>query len=37
MHPESNTIHIGCDEVILTNSHPQCQQTWIDVPERYIT
>ena len=22
MHPNSNIIHIGCDEVILTNSHP---------------
>ncbi|CAM4888165.1 unnamed protein product [Rotaria socialis] len=37
MHPDSDTIHIGCDEVILTNSHPQCQQAWADVPERYIT
>ncbi|CAF2999827.1 unnamed protein product [Rotaria sp. Silwood2] len=36
MHPNSNIIHIGCDEVALTNSHPQCQETWMDVPERYI-
>ncbi|CAF1014560.1 unnamed protein product [Rotaria sp. Silwood1] len=37
MHPNSNIIHIGCDEVALTNSHPQCQEIWMDVPERYIS
>ncbi|CAF0912075.1 unnamed protein product [Adineta ricciae] len=36
MHPYSNIIHIGCDEVILTNSHPQCREAWMDVPERYV-
>ena len=36
LHPNSNMIHIGCDEVILTNSHPQCQEKWMDVPERYV-
>jgi aryl carrier-like protein len=36
MHPNSNIIHIGCDEVILTNSHPQCREKWMDIPERYI-
>ncbi|CAF3682133.1 unnamed protein product [Rotaria sordida] len=36
MHPNSNIIHIGCDEVTLTNSHPKCQEISMDVPERYI-
>jgi len=36
MHPNSNIIHIGCDEVILTNSHPQCRETVMDIPDRYI-
>ncbi|CAF1015761.1 unnamed protein product [Adineta steineri] len=36
MHPFSNIIHIGCDEVVLTNSHPQCRETSMDIPERYV-
>ena len=36
LHPNSNIIHIGCDEVILTNSHPQCRDAYMDIPERYI-
>ena len=36
MHPNSNIIHIGCDEVVLTNTHPQCQDDTMDMSERYI-
>ena len=36
LHPNSNIIHIGCDEVVLTNSHPQCQDSWMGIPERYV-
>lgn len=36
MHSYSNIIHIGCDEVVLTNSHPQCRDNWMDTPERYV-
>jgi hypothetical protein len=36
MHPNSNIIHIGCDEVTLTNSHHQCQTTKMSIFERYI-
>ena len=36
MHPNSNIIHIGCDEVVLTNTHPQCQDDTADMSERYI-
>jgi len=36
MHPNSNIIHIGCDEVVLTNSHPQCRDVFMDIPQRYI-
>lgn len=36
MHPYSNIIHIGCDEVTLTNAHPQCRDSWVDVPQRYV-
>lgn len=36
MHPNSNIIHIGCDEVVLTNMHPECRETSMDFPRRYI-
>jgi hypothetical protein len=36
MHPNSNIIHIGCDEVTLTNIHPQCHEKAMSVPERYV-
>ena len=36
MHPNSDIIHIGCDEVVLAASHPQCRETSMDIPERYI-
>ncbi|UJR33027.1 hypothetical protein I4U23_020486 [Adineta vaga] len=36
MHPYSNTIHIGCDEVILTNSHPNCREIQMDISQRYV-
>jgi len=36
MHPNSNIIHIGCDEVMLTNSNSQCQEIKMSVSEKYI-
>jgi hexosaminidase len=36
MHPNSNIIHIGCDEVVLTNTHPLCRDAFADIPTRYI-
>ncbi len=36
MHPNSNIIHIGCDEVSLTYSNSQCQTTQMSTYERYI-
>lgn len=36
MHPNSNIIHIGCDEVVLANLHPQCREASMDFPTRYI-
>jgi len=36
LHPNSNIIHIGCDEVVLTNSHPECRDSMVDTSQRYI-
>lgn len=36
LHPNSNIIHIGCDEVVLTNSHPECRESMMDTSQRYI-
>jgi len=36
MHPNSNIIHIGCDEVRLTDHHAQCSATHMSKSERYI-
>ncbi|CAF2966100.1 unnamed protein product [Rotaria sp. Silwood2] len=36
MHPNSNKIHIGCDEVMLYNVHDQCYKKQMNKSERYI-
>ncbi|CAF1178742.1 unnamed protein product [Adineta steineri] len=36
MHPNSNIIHIGCDEVTLKNLHPHCQAKQMSISETYI-
>ena len=36
MHPNSQMIHIGCDEVVLTNSHRECSTTSMSIYERYL-
>ncbi|CAF1179632.1 unnamed protein product, partial [Didymodactylos carnosus] len=36
LHPNINTIHIGCDEVSPMNVHPKCRDDNIGNPERYI-
>ncbi|CAF1181394.1 unnamed protein product [Adineta ricciae] len=36
MHPNSQTIHIGCDEVIVTNTNPSCEGKTMSSAETYI-
>ncbi|CAF4173100.1 unnamed protein product, partial [Rotaria sordida] len=36
MHPNSNKIHIGCDEVMLNNVHDECYIKQMKKSERYI-
>lgn len=36
MHPHSQMIHIGCDEVVLTDSHRECSRTSMNTYERYL-
>ncbi|CAF3832048.1 unnamed protein product [Rotaria sordida] len=36
MHPNSNKIHIGCDEVMLKNVHDQCYVKQMNKSERYV-
>ena len=37
LHPHSQMIHIGCDEVALTNSHPQCSSNHLSTYQRYLS
>lgn len=36
MHPNSHMIHIGCDEVVLTNAHRDCSRASMSTYERYL-
>lgn len=36
MHPDSDMIHIGCDEVGLKYSNPACSQTSSSLAEVYV-
>ncbi|CAF3812291.1 unnamed protein product [Rotaria magnacalcarata] len=36
MHPNSNIIHIGCDEVSLKYSNPACNEASTSISEQYV-
>jgi len=36
LHPQIQTIHIGCDEVSPVNFHAKCREIEMEIPDRYI-